>query len=660
MDNRYGKNSEPRYTLCFVAMFLFAVMAFLSADIKVAVFELSLSIAVLLIFIFTETVRSNKMKKYIERTMEEINCANKDAATSFPTPAAAIKLDSNEIIWANSAFGTMVGDTDHVFGERLFDLVPEFDIVWAAEGKNECPAAIDINGKTYRIYGSIFRGDDDEPNGAVLTLWWLDVSEYTNSIDEFNKSMQTVSVIVIDNYEELINGLNDSERSLMIARVDKRLNEWVSSSGGIFVKYERDKYLYIFENRYLGEYIAQKFSILDSVREIESKNGIKVTLSIGIGKDGQSFKENHHQARLAIDMALSRGGDQAVIRNKFNFEFFGGGSQGVEKRTKVKSRVMANALAELIRDSSGVMVMGHKGADNDSIGAAVGIACIARKIGKPISVVVGAKTSADSLVKRLKAEEKYGGVFISAEDALIEADSGTLLVVVDTNRKSVVESEALLESANKVAIIDHHRRGTDYIEGAVLNLHEPYASSTCELVSELLQYIVETKDISAYEAEAILSGIVIDTKKFTMKTGVRTFEAAAYLRRAGADTTELKRVLQDDIETYVKRAEMVKLARMYHENVAIVSYNGPSTRKIAAQAADELLSIRGVKASFVLFEEHDEINISARSLGEINVQIILEKLGGGGHFDTAGAQLKDKTLDEATEELMSVIDDILG
>ncbi|MBE6966310.1 MAG: DHH family phosphoesterase, partial [Ruminococcaceae bacterium] len=245
-------------------------------------------------------------------------------------------------------------------------------------------------------------------------------------------------------------------------------------------------------------------------------------------------------------------------------------------------------------------------------------------------------------------------------DAIIEADSNTLVVVVDTNRKSVVESEALLESANKIAVIDHHRRGTDYIEGAVLNFHEPYASSTCELVTELLQYIVEIRDILDVEAEALLSGIVIDTKKFTMKTGVRTFEAAAYLRRAGADTVELKRILQDDIETYVKRAEMIKLARMYKDKVAIVAYNGTSTRKIAAQAADELLSIRGVQASFVLYCEGESVIISARSLGQINVQVILEKLGGGGHFDTAGAQVAGKTLEEVTEELAGVIDDILG
>ena len=524
----------------------------------------------------------------------------------------------------------------------------------------ECPNEMEIAGRRFRVYGNVATNGSPDETETLATLFWLDVTDYSTAITEFENSRQIVSVIMIDNYSEIMNGLNDADRSSIIAEVDKRLANWVSDANGIFLKYERDKYLYIFQERYLDEYISSRFSILDSVREIESKNGIKVTLSIGIGKDGGDFKENHSYARLAIDMALSRGGDQAVIRNKFNFEFFGGRSKELEKRTKVKSRVMANAISGLIRDSSGVMIMGHKNADNDSIGAAVGIACIARKMGKTASIVIGQKTSADTLVRKICSEHEYDGAFISAEDAIIEADSNTLVVVVDTNRKSVVESEALLELANKIAVIDHHRRGTDYIEGAVLNFHEPYASSTCELVTELLQYIVEIRDILDVEAEALLSGIVIDTKKFTMKTGVRTFEAAAYLRRAGADTVELKRILQDDIETYVKRAEMIKLARMYKDKVAIVAYNGTSTRKIAAQAADELLSIRGVQASFVLYCEGESVIISARSLGQINVQVILEKLGGGGHFDTAGAQVAGKTLEEVTEELAGVIDDILG
>ncbi|MBQ6902170.1 MAG: DHH family phosphoesterase [Oscillospiraceae bacterium] len=660
MNKQYSRLVEPKLRLCFVMLFLFAIASFFFADTAVAVAELVLCVIVYVIFVSASRKRAREISKYIEETMSDISRASKDSSLNFPMPAAVVRIDTNELIWANSEFEDMLGRHDNLFEARLLDIIPGFEINWALEGKHECPVEVTVNDKVYRVYGSVFRSDEAEKGAVLATFYWLDVTGYSKSIEEFESSLQTVSVIIIDNYSEIMNGLSDAERSMIIAEVDKKLAEWTASANGIFIKYERDKYIYIFQQRYLDEYIASKFAILDSVREIESKNGIKITLSIGIGKDGHDFKENHRNARLAIDMALSRGGDQAVIRNKFNFEFFGGRSQELEKRTKVKSRVMANALEGLIRDSSGVVVMGHKNADNDSIGAAVGIACIARKIGKSVSIVTGQKTSADALIKKVRSEHEYDGVFVSAEDALIEADSDTLVVIVDTNRTSVVESEALLESANKIAVIDHHRRGTDYIDGAVLNFHEPYASSTCELVTELLQYIVETRDILSVEAEAILSGIVIDTKKFTMKTGVRTFEAAAYLRRAGADTTELKRILQDDIQTYVKRAELVKLARMYHEKVAIVEYNGSSTRKLAAQAADELLSIRGVQASFVLYREGDGVIISARSLGEINVQIILEKLGGGGHFDTAGAQVSNKKIEEVSQELMSAIDDALS
>ena len=659
VNKRFSEILRLRFRFCFILLFLFSAAAFVFSDIRIAAIELSLSVIALCIFLIVARKRRSDLYKCVEEAMADVTSAGKDSTLNFPMATAVIRYDTLEVIWGNRAFEAMIGEHENIFTKKLFELIPKFELSWIGNDKGECRDEVTINERIYRVYGSLFRPDEKEGN-ELITLHWLDVTEYSTAITEFENSLQMVSVIMIDNYAELMNGLNDAERSGITAETDKRIAAWAEPMAGILIKYERDKYIYIFEQRYLEQYMASKFTVLDSVREIESKNGIRVTLSIGIGKDGENFRENHRYARLAIDMALSRGGDQVVIRNKFNFEFFGGRSQGIEKRTKVKSRVMANALVALMRDSSGVMIMGHKNADNDSLGAAIGIACLARKMEKRASIITGQKTSADALIRKIKTEHEYDGAFITAEDAILEADRNTLVIVVDTNRKSAVESEALLESASKVAVIDHHRRGTDYIEDAVLNFHEPYASSACELVTELLQYTVETKEILPAEAEAILSGIVIDTKKFTMKTGVRTFEAAAYLRRAGADTVELKRILQDDIETYVKRAELVKLARMYHGNIAIAEYNGGSTRIIAAQAADELLTIRGVQASFVLYREQDSVVISARSLGEINVQVILEKLGGGGHFDAAGAQVKNKKLDEVSGELMSAIDDVLG
>lgn len=659
MNKRFMKAPEPRFWACFVLLVIFSA-ATLLFDVRAAAFEFGVCIIAGAVCVASKARDERELTKYAGELVSEISRANKSTMLSLPMASVVVELGTNEIVWGNPAFEEMIHAKNGIFGNKFSDLIPDFDMSWAIDGKGECPHEVCINDGIYRVYGNISANEVFDEDGSLITLYWLDVSDYSKAISRFEDSRQIVSVIMIDNYEEVMNGLDDSERSEIIAAADKRLAGWVNRSNGIFIKYERDKYIFVFEERYLESYISEKFAILDSVREIESKNGIKVTLSIGIGKDGQTFNENLKNAHLAIDMALSRGGDQAIIRNKFNFESFGGRSQEVEKRTKVKSRVMATALAELIKDSTGVMVMGHKNADCDSLGAAVGITCMARKMGKRSNIVLSSKSSAENMIGKLRAVKEYEDVFIGAEDAIIEADSGTLIVVVDTNRRSGVESEALLESANKVAVIDHHRRGADYINDAVLNFHEPYASSTCELIAELMQYIVETRDVLNCEAEVILAGIVIDTKKFTMKTGVRTFEAAAYLRRAGADTTELKRILQDDITTYVKRAEMVKLARMYHENIAIVEYNGQSTRLTAAQAADELLTIRGVQASFVLYREQDGINISARSLGEINVQVILEKLGGGGHFETAGAQVRNKNMEEVSKELMAAIDDVLG
>ena len=399
---------------------------------------------------------------------------------------------------------------------------------------------------------------------------------------------------------------------------------------------------------------------MDEIRKIVSQTGVTATLSIGIGKDGSTFLDNYKNAQLSIDMSLSRGGDQAVVRGKFNFEFFGGHAQELEKRTKVKSRVMANALSELIKDASNVLIMGHKHADNDSVGAALGIMSLVRKYGKQGNVVLNLEESpAESLCRRIMKTPEYQDLFITAEDAMIEADQNTLLVVVDVNNPKYVESEPLLESVSKTALVDHHRRCAEFIQNATFNFHEPYASSTCELITELMQYLLESTDILPCEAEALLAGIVLDTKNFTMKTGVRTFEAAAFLRRAGADTVEVKRLFQNDLSAYVGRADIVKTAKMHRGNLAIAAFNGASDRATAAQAADELLNITKVQASFVLYKASDTIVISARSLGNINVQLILEKLGGGGHLVTAGAQLKDVDMDEALERLYKAIDSVL-
>jgi c-di-AMP phosphodiesterase-like protein len=397
--------------------------------------------------------------------------------------------------------------------------------------------------------------------------------------------------------------------------------------------------------------------VLDAVRECAGAGGVHATLSVGIGKEGKTPLENNRFASLALEMALSRGGDQAVIKSKFNFEFFGGHSAEVEKRTKVKSRVMANALGELIADASSVFVMGHKNADFDAVGAAAGICCIARAKGKQAHIVIDRdKNLSENLIAHLLKSPEYSGVFISAQDAMIAADSRTLLVVVDTSRPEEAESIELLYSCTRIAVIDHHRRAATYIDNATLNFHEPYASSASELVTEVLQYLVEQSAILRTEADALLAGIVLDTKTFAIHTGSRTFDAAAFLRRIGADTIDVKRLMQSDFKTAMSRYEIVRSAQIYRDGIALSAADTSVTRVIIAQSADELLNIAGVSTSFVAARNDGHIFISGRSIGDVNVQLILEKLGGGGNQSIAGATVKDVDLDAAMRALKTAID----
>ncbi len=658
MKNRFTNFLEPRFRFCFLILLVFAGITLLFQPI-VALCEFLLVIIIYLRFRYIITKRNKETLINIESVLDEVHTSTKDTLIKFPMPITIIKLDTNEIIWYNDQFVELTGAPEHLFETHVADVLPDFDTNWLLEGKSECPHDIKVADRVYHAFGTLSRSNDSK-RGLLATVYWVDVTSHSQLLRKYNASRMVTAILLLDNYDELMKGVSDSGRSVLLAQIDSKIGAWADRANGILLKYERNRYLFIFEEQYLKQYCDEKFSVLDEVRKVVSQSGVVATLSIGIGKDGENFFDNYKSAQLSIDMSLSRGGDQAVVRGKFNFEFFGGHAQELEKRTKVKSRVMATALAELMKDASNILVMGHKNTDNDCVGAAMGIMCLARKFGKNAIIVIDLEnTSAEAICARVMKEPEYQDVFITAEDAIIEADKNTLLVVVDVNRPQYVESEPLLESVHKIALIDHHRRSADYIQNATFHFHEPYASSTCELVTELMQYLLDSADILPCEAEALLAGIVLDTKNFTMKTGVRTFEAAAMLRRAGADTVAVKRLFQNDLTAYVGRADIVKTAKMYHGNIAIAAYNGTSDRATAAQAADELLNITKVQASFVLYKAYDTIVISARSLGNINVQVILEKLGGGGHLVTAGAQIKDATMEEVLEQLTEAIDSVL-
>ncbi|MDO4270021.1 MAG: DHH family phosphoesterase [Eubacteriales bacterium] len=641
---------RPGQNLFFLLFLLFAAGG-LYFSLPYGLIGMAVCVLLRLVSLRQETER----KKQVQELMDNVRIEGGELQPSVaksPMATVVALATTGEIVWANDAFAELSGQFNGARHMRLTELAPTFETRWLIEGKNEFPTELRMGRRAFHVFGCMVPGGA----GQMMMLHFIDCTEYVHLRDEAETRHPAIAIIAIDNYEELMKNATDSEKSAILAGIDKRLSAWTRDSGAVLRKYDRDKYIFILENAELDKLAARKFAVLQEVRDIQNHEGVIATLSIGIGKDGDTLAESYQYAGLAIDMALSRGGDQAVVKNHYTFEFYGGLSEEVEKRTKVKSRVVANALSQLIRDSSQVLVMGHKNSDMDAIGAAAGMVCAARVKGKPVHVVVDQQhTVSSDLISRLETLPEYKDVFISAEDAMIMCDFNTLLIVVDVNRPGYVESEALLQSINKIAVIDHHRRAADYIENAVVSLHEPYASSASELVSELLQYLVPTSGILTGEAEAMLAGIYLDTKGFSTRTGVRTFEAAAYLRRAGAEASDVKRLFQSSFDQYMERQKIISSARNCGQGVIFALTGEEIDRIAAAQAADELLSIIGTRASVVAFRSGADIAVSARASGQVNVQLLMERLGGGGNHSAAGAQLKNTTPEEADRMITEAI-----
>ena len=655
MNRKLARLLQPSFQLYFVCLVLFALIsAFFS--IPLAVVEL----AVVLALSVYSRQHSNRCRREIARYLENVtgtvDTATKDTMANSPLPMIIFRPESDDIIWTNDRFLQLTGEREHLFDAKLSALIPGFDSRWLMEGKNECPTEVEYGSRRFLVFGHLVR-TGGRSGGFLATTYWVDVTEFSLIRDQYQATRPVAAVLLLDNYDELMKNLTENQRSALVSEIDSRLDEWVAESGGMLRRYQRERYLFIFDEQYLAKFVENKFDILDAIHQVVNPSGINATLSIGVGKDGETYRELFQFANLSIDMALSRGGDQAVIRNKFTFEFYGGRSKETEKRTKVKSRVMANALSALVSDSSQVFIMGHRSPDNDCLGAAAGVCALCRKNGVPVHIIKeAAPPPAQELIDRLSPLPEYQDCFLTAQEALLIADSRSLTVVVDTNRPDQVQAAELLESCNRVAVIDHHRRAATYIEGAALNYHEPYASSASEMVTELLQYIVEPNQILRSEAEALLAGIVLDTKNFTMRTGGRTFEAAAFLRRSGADTAEVKKLYQNDLADTVAKYALIQNAQLYRDHIALAVSRQPVGRIIAAQAADELLNIMGIDTSFVIAPEGDKVNLSARSMGDTNVQVILEKLGGGGNAAAAGGQVSGKSVDEVAQELKEAID----
>lgn len=656
MNQKLSQLLAPRFGLYFLVMAAFAIITLLLGRVDVAVGELIIVAILFGVYWGTLLRRRREAASYLEQLVGSMDGATRDSTLNCPLPVAMFRPDTDEVLWTNDRFLRLTGEQEGMFDTKMADLVPSFDSRWLLEGKNECPQEVAVGNRRYQVFGSVARTAGQE-EGALATTYWVDVTELANIRDVYKATRPAVALLLLDNYEDTIKGQEDSVRSALLNAVSQKFTQWTQDTDGIFCRLDRDRYLYLFEEQYLDGYKAEKFALLDSVRTIQSPNGIPITLSIGVGVDGDSLGEMFRFASLSAEMALSRGGDQAVVKNRFNFEFYGGRAKETEKRTKVKSRVMASALGELVADASCVLVMGHKSADMDAVGAAVGVCAIARKRGVPRYIVrEEGTTPADDLYERVAQMEEYQGLFLDSQEALLRADSRSLLVVVDTSRPEQVASREVLQSCNKVAVIDHHRRAATYIEGAALYFHEPYASSASELVTELLSYLLEPADLLRGEAEALMAGLMLDTKNFTMRTGGRTFEAAAFLRRAGADTGEVKKLFQTGLAETVEKYAIIQNAQPYGQDIAIAATDQAVGRVTAAQAADELLNIEGIQASFVLYQDGDQVVVSARSMNDTNVQVILEALGGGGNANAAGAQIPGKRVEEVEKMLRGVLD----
>ena len=670
-NKKLSRLLEPNLQFYFLCL-----LAFTLAAVTVSP-PLALAEGVATVALYAYFVRSNKKRRqsvlqYIDNVTGNVDTASKSTLINSPLPIMVFRPDTGEVIWSNENFLQLAGVREHLFEMKVEDAAPEFPVQWLLEGRQECPERVHMNNRRFRVYGSLVRakGRSGEQN-LVATTYWVDTTEMDRLREDFDATRLVVGIVMVDNYEDLMNACADTQRSAVLAQIDEKLSSWAAVGNGLLIKTERDHYLFLFEERYYNHFVEEKFSVLDAMRDIKVGEGGHPTLSIGLGREADSIPALHKNAALSLEMALSRGGDQAVVRGKTDFAFYGGRAKTTEKRTKVKSRVMANALRELLADSQDIYVMGHSFADMDAVGAAVGVCCAARKLGRRAQIVIEPeKNAAQSVLAMLRALPEYEGVFVNPAEAFVKMRPGTLLVVVDTNRPDLVESPQILESSSRVAVIDHHRRAASYIENAAFSFHEPYASSASELVTELLQYLIEPADLMRggngtqktanllrEEAEALLAGIVLDTKHFVLRTGGRTFEAAAFLRRAGADTADVQRLFQGDLEGMVSKYDIVRQAELYRPDVAlaVVGQDGVD-RVAAAQAADELLTLKGVKASFVVYRSGTAILMSGRSLGEINVQVILEALGGGGNSATAGGRIENGDILDVRERLTQAID----
>jgi c-di-AMP phosphodiesterase-like protein len=650
MENKYNyftpSNKVYMLIIAFLILILFYYGHNMEAFIMLGVY------AILMVYnIKSFQVKKYEWRKFIEDFSSKLDTATRNTLVNLPFPLVIVGNHGN-ILWYNQNTSAILKG-EVLLGKNINGSIKDLDINSVLEGKKDFFQHVKLKDKFYNVYASVVNTSEGKNEKDDIILFYLyDVTDIKNIQD----GKECVVLVEVDNLDEVVKTTEEDNKPLLIAEIERAINAYAQGLNAMIKKYSSSKYVLTVQDKYIEEEMKKKFDILDIVREINTGNKLAVTLSIGVGRGGETPFENNNLANFAKDLALGRGGDQAVVKHCDKLSFFGGKTKEVEKRTRVRARVIAHALKDLINESSKVFIMGHKNSDIDCLGAAVGLNSVVKQLKKESYIVLDEPTnSLKHILDKFKKDPEYDGTFINSENCKTRIDENCLLILVDVHNKSYVQNSDIVNTIKRVVIVDHHRKSADYIENTILSYMEPYASSTSELVTEMLQYMIEKPKIKTIEAEALLAGICVDTKNFFFKTGVRTFEAASFLRRLGADTIDVKKLFTDDLDTYIKRSEIIKSAKV-EKNIAIaICPPKIEDTVLAAQASDELLNITGIQASFVFVKIEEDIHISGRSLGDVNVQVILESLGGGGHMTMAGARLTAMSLDEAVGKLKDAI-----
>jgi len=659
MENKYNFFSQGYLLYMTIIGILIAIMLFYGHLVIGGIFLLFF--LVLIVYnIKNNKIRKNEWKKFIEDFSSKLDSATRNTLVKLPFPLIIIS-DKGNILWYNQNLTFISDDTD-ILGKNINEVINKINANDIMEGEKDNYRYIKIKDKYYDIHVSIVNTTDSlSGKDNIILLYFYDVSDKHELLNEIENIKESVMLIEVDNLDEVVKSTPEDKKPLLIAEVERNINSYAQTINAMFKKYSSGKYVLVIQNKNLKKEIEKKFEILDIMREINVANKLAVTLSIGVGRGGETPIENYNFAVSAKELALGRGGDQAVVKKRDKLLFYGGKTKEVEKRTKVRARVIGQSLVDLVKESSSIVIMGHNNPDIDCIGSAIGIYSAIRLYNDESYILAdNLNNNVKYIVDKINKDPDYANSFKTIKESEQVVDENSLLILVDVNSKNYVQSPALFSKFKRVVVIDHHRKSASLIEDAILSYIEPYASSTAELVTEIVQYMNDKYKMKPIEAEALLAGICVDTKNFYFKTGVRTFEAAAYLRKQGADTIDVKKLFSSDLNSYIKKAEIIKSAEITNENIAIAVCPIEIPNNIlAAQAADELLNITGIKASFVLVKIKNEILISGRSFGDINVQLILESLGGGGHMTMAGAKVEISSDNNGQEKQRSDIEDVI-